>query len=95
MPAGRGRAVPAASDFLQTQYLVPQPGSAFAPAQPLTAAEPVPSIAPPPISASPGSFDAPPAQMPQQAAWNVPWTWQVLPDGLMYKDYLASNEERG
>ena len=87
MPAGAARPQ-AASDFLQTQYLAPQPGPALAPAEPLTMAEPVPSIAPPP-----GGFDAPPAQMPQQAAWTVPWTWQVLPDGLMYKDYLASNEE--
>ncbi len=83
----------APSDFLQTQYLAPQPGPALGPAQPLTTAEPVPSIAPPSIGASPGGFDAPPSQMPQQSAWIVPWTWQVLPDGLMYKDYLASNEE--
>ncbi len=87
IPAGAA-GTHASSDFLQTQYLAPPPGSALEPAQPLTAAEPVPSIAPPP-----GGFDAPPSQLPQQAAWIVPWTWQVLPDGLMYKDYLASNEE--
>ena len=29
----------------------------------------------------------------QGDAWNAPWSWQVLPDGLMYKNYLASNEE--
>ncbi len=25
--------------------------------------------------------------------WVVPWTWQALPDGLMYENYLAGNEE--
>ena len=92
MPTGAA-ATHSTPDFLPTQYLAPQPGPALVPAQPLTMAEPVPSIAPPSIGASPGGYDAPPAQMPQQAAWIVPWTWQVLPDGLMYKDYLASNEE--
>ena len=27
------------------------------------------------------------------ACFGTPWTWQVLPDGLMYKNYLASHEE--
>ncbi len=27
------------------------------------------------------------------SAWNAPWTWQVLPEGLMYKNYLAGLEE--
>ncbi len=25
--------------------------------------------------------------------WAVPWTWQALPDGLMFKNYLAGLEE--
>jgi hypothetical protein len=39
-----------------------------------------------------GSIDVPP-QASAGNAWVVPWSWQVLPDGLMFKDYLASNEE--
>jgi hypothetical protein len=76
------------SNYLPAQYLAQPPGPALGPGQPFAPAQPVPSIAPPP-----GTFDAPPPQLPQQAGWVVPWTWQVLPDGLMYKDYLASNEE--
>jgi len=43
--------------------------------------EQLPSIAPP----NP--------QGPPSAVWTPPWTWQVLPDGLIYKNYLAGNEE--
>ena len=46
-PSRRRCGGPSPPDYLQTQYLAPQSGPAFGPAQPLTAAEPVPSIAPP------------------------------------------------
>ena len=49
---------------------------------------PAPSIAPPA-----GAIALPNPQVPQAAVWTAPWTWQVLPDGLMFKNYLASNEE--
>jgi hypothetical protein len=75
------------SRSMQAQYMAPSPGPVIGPA-PFTATEPVPTMVP-----VAGSYDAPPAQLPQQAGWTVPWSWQFLPDGLMYKNYLASNEE--
>jgi hypothetical protein len=50
--------------------------------------QPVPSIGPPV-----GDNPLPNLPVPQSAAWAPPWTWQALPDGLMYKNYLAGNEE--
>jgi len=57
----------------------PQPMIVAAP--PPSFEEPLPSIAPPNSQAPPG------------AAWTAPWSWQIVPDGLMFKNYLASNEE--
>jgi len=48
----------------------------------------VPSIAPPA-----GAIALPNPQIPQTEDWAAPWSWQVLPDGLMYKNYLAGLEE--
>jgi hypothetical protein len=76
------------SQFLQTQYEVPQPWPAAPPEQQPPVMQPAPVICPPP-----GSYDMPPSELSQPAGWCAPWTWQVLPDGLMYKNYLASNEE--
>ncbi len=53
-----------------------------------------PGIAPPA-----GAISLPNPQFPQAAADPAycvpaaPWTWQLLPDGLMFKNYLAGNEE--
>src|SRR5271157_1116622 len=47
-----------------------------------------PSITPPATTALPNN-----AQVPQAAPWTAPWTWQVVPDGLIFKNFLASNEE--
>ena len=66
--------------------LGPQP--MLAPVGPPSFQEPVSGVAPPP-----GAIALPNPQVPPAAAWVVPWTWQVLPDGLMYKNYLAGNEE--
>ena len=79
------------SQFLQAQYEVGQPWPSAPAAQPLPgqlAGPPCPVAAPPPAG-----FEPLPTELPQPAAWATPWTWQVLPDGLMYKNYLASNEE--
>jgi hypothetical protein len=91
---GESRVVPASategnspSQFLQAQYEVAQPGPVFLQDQPFATPQPAPIMLPP------GSYDAPPADLAQPAAWGAPWTWQALPDGLMYKNYLAGNEE--
>ena len=75
------------SQFLQAQYEVPQPGPLYSP-QPFPVPQAAPGECPPP-----GGFDMPPTELAQPACFGTPWTWQVLPDGLMYKNYLASNEE--
>ena len=71
------------------------PGPIAAPPQPMISPgfpppfeDPPPSIAPPA-----GAVALPYSQGPPAAAWTAPWSWQVLPDGLMFKNYLASNEE--
>lgn len=93
---GDNRIVPASAmmepdspgQFLQAQYEVAQPGPMAPPMQQPPVVQPAPMMGPPP-----GSFDMPPTELQQPAGWETPWTWQVLPDGLMYKNYLASNEE--
>ena len=51
--------------------------------------QPVPSIGPPV-----GDNPLPNLPVPQSGDWATqPWTWQILPDGLMFKNYLAGNEE--
>ena len=72
-------------------------------AGPMTAGQcpplPQPMIAPagpldePPSIAPPAGTIALPNPQPPPATWTPPWTWQSLPDGLMFKNYLASNEE--
>jgi len=69
------------------QY-VPRPQPMVSPGPPQSFDESLPNIAPPV-----GAITLPNPQVPQTAVWTVPWTWQVLPDGLMFKNYLASNEE--
>ncbi len=67
----------------------------YVPRQPLVVPEPQPGIEEPaPYITPPAGALAPPnPQVPQAAVWTPPWTWQVLPDGLMFKNYLAGNEE--
>ena len=79
---------PDATDpFMPRRYVPkPQPMATPDPLQPFE--DPVPGIAPPA-----GAIVLPNPQDPQTGVWTVPWTWQVLPDGLMFKNYLASNEE--
>jgi hypothetical protein len=50
--------------------------------------DPPPTIGP--VVQAPG---VPNARFPQPEDWAAPWTWQVLPDGLLYKNYLAGLEE--
>ncbi len=69
------------------QY-IPRPQPIIAPVPPPSFEEPPPSIGPPA-----GAIALPNPQIPQAAVWTAPWTWQVLPDGLMFKNYLAGNEE--
>lgn len=73
----------------------PMPGQYVPQPQRVVAPEPLPPFDDPPPSIAPpaGAIDLPNPQVPQAAVWTVPWTWQVLPDGLMFKNYLASNEE--
>ena len=66
----------------------PKPQPVIMPRVPPSFDEPPPCIAPPA-----GAIALPNPQIPQPAVWTAPWTWQVLPDGLMFKNYLASNEE--
>jgi hypothetical protein len=72
-----------------------QPGPYAPRPTPMVVAGPTPSFEEPSPSISPPAYAAslPNSGTPQTAVWAVPWTWQVLPDGLMYKNYLASNEE--
>jgi hypothetical protein len=76
----------AAAEPMGPGPLGPQPQPMFAPALPPQGG-PVPAIAPG------AAIVPPPTQGPATMPWTVPWTWQVLPDGLMFKNYLASNEE--
>jgi hypothetical protein len=69
--------------YLPGPYMSGLPPQIVPAAPPLD--EPMPSIGPP--AALPNSA------APPDATWTPPWTWQVLPDGLMFKNYLASNEE--
>jgi hypothetical protein len=48
----------------------------------------VPNIGPPA-----GEVGLPDPRVPQAADWAEPWSWQILPDGLIFKSYLASLEE--
>ncbi|MCA9103155.1 MAG: DUF1207 domain-containing protein [Planctomycetales bacterium] len=54
----------------------------------------------PPLSPEPSAFNpllnefrAPPPQMVRHQPGGGPWTWQLLPDGLMYRSYLAGVRE--
>ncbi|MGO9110593.1 MAG: DUF1207 domain-containing protein [Thermoguttaceae bacterium] len=77
----------AADSVLPRQYMRgPQSMVVADPPPPLE--DPAPSIAAPA-----GAIALPNTQVPQAAVWSAPWTWQVVPDGLMFKNYLASNEE--
>ena len=76
-----------ARQYMPGQY-VPRPQPMVTPGPPQAFDEPVPTIAPPA-----GTVALPNSQVPQMVVWTEPWTWQVLPDGLMFKNYLASNEE--
>ena len=87
-PAASATEPDSPSQFLQAQYEVAQPGPMFSAGQELPAPQCPPVAGPPPAG-----FDMPPTELAQPACWATPWTWQVLPDGLMYKNYLASNEE--
>lgn len=44
-------------------------------------------------NAYPADLLEPSASMPPPTNWSGYWTWQVLPDGLMYKNYLAGLQE--
>ena len=67
---------------------VPRPEPMVAPVLPPLFDAPPAAVAPPA-----GSIALPNPQLPPAAAWAPPWTWQVLPDGLMFKNDLASHEE--
>jgi len=70
------------------------PGQYVPGPQPATAPDSQPFDGPPPDIAPPaGVIALPNPQVPKAAVWAPPWTWQVVPDGLMFKNYLASNEE--
>ncbi len=71
---------------------VPQPMVVPEPAPPFNDAPPR-GDPPPCICPADGAVALPNPQDPLAAVWTPPWTWQVLPDGLMFKNYLASNEE--
>jgi len=70
----------AAEPDMPVQY-APRPQPIIDSGAPPAFEAPLPSIAPSTPAGPPG------------AVWAPPWTWQVLPDGLMYKNYLAGNEE--
>lgn len=67
---------------------VPRPQPVLDPGLPPPFEDSPPSVAPPA-----GAIALPSPQVPQGTDWTAPWTWQVLPDGLMFKNYLAGNEE--
>ena len=77
-----------ASPYSPVQYAAePGPMPMPAPAQPFPIADSMPTVGP-----VPAVGDGPPQTSPY-AGLTAPWTCQVLPDGLMYKNYLAGNEE--
>jgi hypothetical protein len=83
---GAGRALPTQPAAAGRTALAPQPMTALELPPPFE--DEVPSIAPPA-----GAIALPNPQVPDATDWAAPWTWQVLPDGLMFKNYLASLEE--
>ena len=40
-----------------------------------------------------GGYDSDPMAVENPFAFNESWTWQVLPDSILYKSYLAGNHE--
>ena len=84
----RGATVIESDEPVLPRQYVPRPQPVIIPDLPLPFEDPPPTVAPPA-----GAIALPNPQVPQAAAWTAPWTWQVLPDGLMFKNYLASNEE--
>ncbi|MBI1345967.1 DUF1207 domain-containing protein [bacterium] len=50
----------------------------------------LPTVEPVPMQSVPLQF---PTLTPYQESYEEPWTWHVLPDGLVYKSYLAGERE--
>ncbi|MBI2825005.1 MAG: DUF1207 domain-containing protein [Planctomycetia bacterium] len=59
--------------------------------EPLVAGPPV--VAPPPYGAPPPAAYSAPCLPPGVLAYDTPWTWQLLPEGLIWHSYLAGPKE--